>query len=148
VKIPLCLNISGMRGRCCIKPAQVVLPSVFCNSRPVPALLEIYPQQTDKRSGVCGFAILMILGMTYAAQICNAIVHSVSIDMVDFPVRPDAVNIRPRKSMSFVFHAIDLNTDVSPAVLASGNLPFFYPWASVYLVPKYARFRLVREPTC
>lgn len=91
---------------------------------------------------VSTLTILRILGVCRLAQIGNAIVRSVAIDMVKLMRRPFVMNIEPCKLMRGVQNVIKPNTNISVAHAASSFAAYFAT-TTRFAPRKNARFGVV-----
>ena len=68
----------------------------------------------------------MILSVGNATKICNPIVKAITVYVINLPFRPDAVNVSPRNTVSFVFLAVDLDAPITNSIRSACNETNFY----------------------
>ena len=90
------------------KPSVVVLPSA---------------EQSSFVVFVRAGAVLSVHGVRYVAQICNAVVRRIAVNVIKSIQRPFSVNVQPSKTMGFVKVTPNTNVDILPNwVLPPGNV--------------------------
>lgn len=58
------------------------------------------------------FEVLSILGIGCFSKVCNAVIRTITVNMIYLICRPSSIGVQERKPMGFVFLTIDSDIDV------------------------------------
>jgi len=123
----LCLHVRGMRGFFGWEHADMDSFSAYANLRPPLArkLVPRHAKQSRTAVLVSSAAVLLVAFCRYVAQVLNAVIKAVAIDVVNLKFRPFAVAVKPCESIGAVQIPADTDVTVSLLVDVPGNVPDF-----------------------
>jgi hypothetical protein len=110
--------------------------------------LAAYSGNTKQAGRVVGSRsnpILSVFLVGNNAQVGNPVVVADGVDVVNKPVRPTAVNVKPRKTMRSVFLPKNSNADIAVGHLCPRNLAFFGGSSLIDKPNENARIRVVMQ---
>lgn len=89
-----------------------------------PFTVLLMPRHAGVSAGVAAVRplVLHISKVVNLAQVGDAVVRSIAVDMVDFGVGPYAIDVQPCKPVGAVTAAIDFDNDVPTVVQSTGKL--------------------------